>query len=85
MSHETPVTIPLGRLRAKHREKVEDAAQAAMPTVLKRLRIFVMDSGVALVEGTADKGSGRAAGHGGRCEERRDDLVAEQEQSGHRA
>ena len=29
----------LGRLRAKHREKVEDAAQAAMPTVLKRLRI----------------------------------------------
>ena len=29
----------LGRLRAKHREKVEDAAQAAIPTVLKRLRI----------------------------------------------
>lgn len=29
----------LGRLRAKHREEVEDAAQAAIPTVSKRLRI----------------------------------------------
>jgi len=30
---------PLGRLRANHRENVEDVAQAALPTVSKRLRI----------------------------------------------
>ena len=37
--HYDDLPPSLGRLRAKHREKVEDAAQAAMPTVLKRLRI----------------------------------------------
>jgi len=36
--HE-PEVFGIGRLRAKHRENVEDAAQAATPTVLKRLRI----------------------------------------------
>ena len=44
-----------------------------------------MDSGVALVQGAVGTRSGRAAGRGCRCEEWRDDLVAEQEQSGHRA
>ena len=39
VTHSTRKGDYLGRLRAKHREKVEDAAQAAMPTVLKRLRI----------------------------------------------
>lgn len=36
---ETPDAAALGRLRAKHREKVEDPGQAAMPTLLKRFRI----------------------------------------------